>query len=377
LITKYIHLIPTILKKNTFTIKGLAQELGISTNVIKKIINTLSNQFGINFIYDKKNREYILADNEVFNLLNNNSMTLNDVFLYILLSIISSSNLKNKKKALLFYYFIINNFDSLKSFIDRNYILTEYVSDFRKDILFTDTPIDFNLFTKIRDAINNKKELRVLVDNLGIITYINLVPLYIAFLKGEWFLIYISENINQNINQDINQDINENINENTNENTSDEKLLETNKNIEEKIENEIKKFLYTNYPKIDFIKISDIKEIFYTGRIFEGSIDSFIEDALPELAFYLKLNHKYKVKIEFSNIFIYDILKVWHPSQTIEIINKDGINSKIILTLEITNLNNLFMWVASFGKNAKIIEPELVKIKYIEYLNSIIDYNKD
>jgi len=35
------------------------------------------------------------------------------------------------------------------------------------------------------------------------------------------------------------------------------------------------------------------------------------------------------------------------------------------------------MWVASFGKNAKIIEPELIKIKYIEYLNSIIDINKD
>jgi len=366
LITKYIHLVPSILKKTTFTIKGLADELKVSTNVIKKIINTLSNQFGINFIYDRKNRKYILADNEVFNLLNNNNnITLNDVFLYILGNVMNSSDLKNKKKALLFYYFIINNFNSLKSFTDRNYILGEYVSDFRKDILFTDTPIDFNLFTKIRDAINNKKELRVLVDNFGIITYINLVPLYIAFLKGDWFLIYISENINENIN------------ENTDKNTDDEKLLENNKDIEEKIENEIKKILHTNYPKIDFIKISDIKEIFYTGRIFEGDIDSFIEDALPELAFYLKPNPKYKVKIEFSNIFIYDILKVWHPSQTIEIINKDSINSKIILTLEITNLNNLFMWIASFGKNAKIIEPELIKIKYIEYLNSIIDINKD
>jgi hypothetical protein len=195
------------------------------------------------------------------------------------------------------------------------------------------------------------------------------VPLYIAFLKGEWFLIYISENINENIN------------ENTDKTINDEKLLENNKDIEEKIEqkieNEIKKILHTNYPKIDFIKISDIKEIFYTGRIFEGDINSFIEDSLPELAFYLKPNPKYKVKIEFSNIFIYDILKVWHPSQTIEIINRDTINSKIILTLEITNLNNLFMWVASFGKNAKIIEPELIKIKYIEYLNSIIDTNKD
>lgn len=52
-------------------------------------------------------------------------------------------------------------------------------------------------------------------------------------------------------------------------------------------------------------------------------------------------------------------------------------NSKIILTLEVSNLNNLFMWLSSFGKNAKITEPELVKAKYIEYLNSIIDFNKD
>ncbi|MGC8815037.1 MAG: WYL domain-containing protein [bacterium] len=364
MINKYLHLIPYILKKDVFTIKGLADELKVSPNVIKKIVNTLTQQFGINFIYDKKNKKYILADNEIYNLLNNNFLTLNDILFYILSTLINSSNLKIKRKGLIFYYFIINNNNLLNSLVNENYILSEYVKDFRKDILFNDVPIDFNIFTKIRDAINNKKELRVLVDNFGVFTYINLVPLYLAFLKGEWFLIYISENFQENFEKNFETF------------TLENKQNPKNQNIEDKIQNEIKKILYNNTQyKIDFIKVSDIKEIFYTGKIFEYNIDGFIEDALPELAFYFKPSPKYKVKIEFSNIFIYDILKVWHPSQNIEIIKKDNINSKIILTLEIANLNSLFMWLSSFGKSAKIIEPELVKTKYIEYLNSIIDIN--
>ncbi|MCX7871437.1 MAG: WYL domain-containing protein [bacterium] len=379
MINNYINLIPYILQKNSFTIKGIAEELNVSPNVIKRIVNTLSQQFGINFIYDKKTKKYILADREILNLLNENSIELEDILLYILCSAISySQDLKIKRKSLLFYYFITNNKKYSQKIANKSYILGEYVKDFRKDILFTDVPIDFNIFTKIRDAITNKKELRVLVNYFGIVTYINLIPLYLAFLKGEWFLIYASFEFSDNL--DVNN------------------LQQNEERIEEKIQDEIKKVLTVssdlldknltssegikknfenNLYKIDFIKVSDIKEIFYTGKIIDYSIDSFIEDALPELAFYFKPLTKYKVKIEFNNIFIYDILKVWHPSQHLEIINNETMNSKIILTLEVSNLNNLFMWLSSFGKNAKITEPELVKAKYIEYLNSIIDFNKD
>ncbi len=394
MINNYIYLIPYILKKNSFTIKSVSEELNVSPNVVKKIINTLSQQFGINFIYNKRSKKYILTDKEVFNLLNENSFELEDILLYILSSAISSSDLKIKRKALLFYLFIINNVKYSRKITNKNYILSEYVKDFRKDILFTDVPIDFNIFTKIRDAITNRKELRVLVDYFGVVTYINLVPLYLAFLKGEWFLIYASFKFSDNINI---------VNSQTENNENQQKNIAVQEKIEEKIQNEIKKILSNNIDlvnknlvdnsldksedienyledfayKIDFIKVSDIKEIFFTGKIVNYSIDNFIEDALPELAFHLKPSTKYKIKIEFNDIFIYDILKVWHPSQYLEIVKKENSNFKVILTLEVSNLNNFFMWLSSFGRNAKIIEPELVRIKYIEYLNSIIDFNKD
>lgn len=61
-----------------------------------------------------------------------------------------------------------------------------------------------------------------------------------------------------------------------------------------------------------------------------------------------------KLKIENPKIMRLMSETVWHPSQTIEK-QKDG---SLIMTLKVTDTQELFSWILGWGDKVKVLEPE-------------------
>ncbi|MCX7759028.1 MAG: WYL domain-containing transcriptional regulator [bacterium] len=315
MISKELELICILYENEELKISDIAKKLGVSNNTAKKLIDLLSKQYAFNIFFDKKRRTYSLVQHKIEKQYTKMEFWA-DILMYIFYIISKSEEQKLKGLALALF---CNFFKFRKKFYD-----SKSTKFFDEDMLFLidDTSLfyvkemDYNLFIKIKSAISNKNEVRVtVVDRLNSgFKRVNMFPIYLAFLRKNWYLIGFSEN---------------------------------------------------EYIVFD---INDIKEIFLTGRVLEEDVDVSLEDAIPEIREYIIPNKKYSVLIDISDyIKIYGI-GFLHPSQKI-IKNKD----RVLLQLEIVNLPMLFRWLSSYGRLMKIVEPEIVKQKYVDYLMDIVD----
>ncbi|MCS7244150.1 MAG: WYL domain-containing transcriptional regulator [Candidatus Calescibacterium sp.] len=315
MISKELELICILYENEELKISDIAKKLGISNNSAKKLIDVLSKEYAFNIFFDKKKRTYSLLQNKIEKHYTKVEFW-KDILMYIFYIFSKSEEQKLKNLAVTlfcnFFKFCKNSHDSKSAkFFDEDML---FIIDDAS--LFYVKEMDYNLFIKVKSAISNKNEIRVtVVDRLNSgFKRVNMFPIYLAFIRKNWYLIGFSEN---------------------------------------------------EYIVFD---INDIKEIFLTGRVWEGDVDVSLDDAIPEIREYIIPNKKYSVLIDISDyVKIYGI-GFLHPSQKI-IRDKD----RVLLQLEIVNLSMLFRWLSSYGRLMKIVEPEIVKQKYIDYLMDIVD----
>ncbi|MFN3995857.1 MAG: helix-turn-helix transcriptional regulator [bacterium] len=324
ILQKEIELVSILYEKEKLKLSEIAKNLKVSLNLARKLVDNLSKKYFLNIFFDRKKKVYYLLQNEI------EKNYLNVQFWYHLLMIVfhflsKSENTKLKNMSILLLFNFLRFFK--EKLIDKDSSVFKF---FDEDFLFllNDTflnyvkEMDYFLFMKIKTAIANKNEIRVTIDDRlsASLKRINLLPLHLAFLRNKWYLVGFDQEI-------------------------------------------------YNYLVID---IEDIKEVFFTGRVWEDEIELSVEDAIPELREYLVPSKKYQVHLDISEYVKVYGLGFLHPSQ--KIYKKD---EKVVLYLEIANLPILFRWLSSYGKVIKILEPEIVKQKYIEYLLSIVEsYNE-
>lgn len=315
---KEIELLSLFYTNEELKISEISKKLSISTNNAKKLIDSISNKLGFNIIYNKKKRTYCLLQNEI----EKNHIDVDfwaSLLMYIFYLISKSEDIKIKNLAVILLWNFFNFYKTFEKDEKYKFFDFDFLFLLNNSLLFYVKELDYNIFIKLKNAINNRNEIRItVVDRINSgFKRINLFPLHLAFLRNNWYLVGFCEN---------------------------------------------------EYIVMD---VEDIKEIFFTGRILEEDIGFSVEDAIPEIREYIIPNKKYKILLDITEyIKVYGI-SFLHPSQKII---KDG--DKILLQIEIVNLSILFRWLASFGKVIKIIEPEVVKQKYVEYLLSIVDqYN--
>lgn len=315
---KEIELLSLFYTNEELKISEISKKLSISTNNAKKLIDSISNKRGFNIIYNKKKRTYCLLQNEI----EKNHIDVDfwaSLLMYIFYLISKSEDIKIKNLAVILLWNFFNFYKTFEKDEKYKFFDFDFLFLLNNSLLFYVKELDYNIFIKLKNAINNRNEIRItVVDRINSgFKRINLFPLHLAFLRNNWYLVGFYEN---------------------------------------------------EYIVMD---VEDIKEIFFTGRILEEDIGFSVEDAIPEIREYIIPNKKYKILLDITEyIKVYGI-SFLHPSQKII---KDG--DKILLQIEIVNLSILFRWLASFGKVIKIIEPEVVKQKYVEYLLSIVDqYN--
>lgn len=315
---KEIELLSLFYTNEELKISEISKKLSISTNNAKKLIDSISNKRGFNIIYNKKKRTYCLLQNEI----EKNHIDVDfwaSLLMYIFYLISKSEDIKIKNLAVILLWNFFNFYKTFEKDEKYKFFDFDFLFLLNNSLLFYVKELDYNIFIKLKNAISNRNEIRItVVDRINSgFKRINLFPLHLAFLRNNWYLVGFWEN---------------------------------------------------EYIVMD---VEDIKEIFFTGRILEEDIGFSVEDAIPEIREYIIPNKKYKILLDITEyIKVYGI-SFLHPSQKII---KDG--DKILLQIEIVNLSILFRWLASFGKVIKIIEPEVVKQKYVEYLLSIVDqYN--
>lgn len=320
ILKKEIELISVFYQNEKLKLSEIAKNLNISLNLARKLVDNLSKKYFLDISFDKRKKVYYLLQNQL------EKDCLNVQFWYVLLMVIfyHLSKVENKKVKNISVLLMFNFLKFLREKVED--LDTPTLKFFDEDLLFllNDTllnyvkEMDYFLFIKIKTAITNRNEIRVTVEDRlsASLKRINLLPLHLAFLRNKWYLVGFSEEI-------------------------------------------------YNYTVID---VEDIKEVFFTGRVYEDEVELSVEDAVPELKEYLVNLKKYQVHLDISEyIKVYGV-GFLHPSQ--KIYKKDD---KIILQLEIANLPILFRWLSSYGKLIKILEPEIVKQKYIEYLLSIVE----
>jgi len=315
---KEAELLALFYQNEQLKISDISNKLGISKSITKKLIDKLIKSYSINIVYDKKTKSYYLLQKVIEKEVLKVSFW-EELLLFIFYSFIRSDNSKLKQLFLLlmynFYNFVnVSKSNSNKMFFDSDLL---FVSD--DSFLFYVKEMDYTLFIKLKHAIVNKNEVRVsFYDRISLIVKrVNVYPLYLSFLRKDWFLISYSPD--------------------------DQNYL--------------------------VINVEDIKDVSLTGRVFDDNFSGFVEDAFPELREYIVPSKKYTVLLDFSDyVKVYNI-GFLHPSQKII---KD--NDKVFLQLEIANLSIFFRWLSSYGKLVKILEPEIIKQKYIDYLLSIVDF---
>ncbi len=317
---KEVELISLFYEEKELTVKNIAQKLSVSFNIAKKLIDNLSKNYSFNIGFNKKTKKYFLVQNEIEkNYLQVNFWSYLLMKIFYILSNVQNEKIKNLA-VILWFNFI--KFCKEKYTLESQsfeFIDQDLISVLNENMLNYTKQMDYNLFIKIKNAISSKNELRIVIEDRinGGLKRLNLFPLHLAFLKNNWYLIAFAEN---------------------------EYLV---------------------------FQMDDVKEVYNTGRLLEESIDLSVEDAIPELKEYIIYSKKYQVVLDITDyVKVYGI-GFFHPSQRI-IKEKD----RILLNIEISNLTILFRWLSSLGKVVKIVEPEIVIQKYIEYLLSIIDnYN--
>lgn len=319
MIPNELKLLCLLYEKEELKVSDIAKNLGISSNRVKKLIDVLSKNYNINIGFDGKKRVYYLPERRI-QAYHDNPYFWASILIYIFYIMVRTDNQRVKNLAATLLWNFINFYNE---HFDKKAKVDE-LKFFDNDILFLlDDPslfyvkdMDYNIFIRIKSAISNKSEIRITVIDKHSSGYkrVNTFPIYLAFLRKNWYLVGFSEN------------------------------------------------------QYQIFDVNDIKEISLTGRVLEQDIGISVEDAIPELREYIIPSKKYSVLIDISDyVKVYGI-SFFHPSQKITV-NQD----KVYMRLEIVNLPILFRWLSSHGKLMKIIEPEIVKQKYIEYLLDIVD----
>ncbi len=315
---KEIEILALLYEKGELKVSEISKILEISTNKVKRLIDLLQKEYSFNIVFDKKKKTYSLVQSvlEKYSL---DYQFWASVLIYIFYIFSKSDNQKLKNLAML----LLGSF--IKFCRDKNinafdkYFDVDLLFMFNEATLFYVKEMDYGLFIKIKNAIQNRSEVRItVVDRLGGgFKRINIFPLHLVFLRNNWYLVSFADNEYHVFNMD------------------------------------------------------DIREIFLTGRVMEEGMEFSVEDAIPEIREYIIPSKKYNIKLDITDYFKVYGIGFLHPSQKI---SKD--KDRIIMDLEVANLAILFRWLSSFGKLIKIIEPEIVKQKYIDYLMSLVeDYN--
>ncbi|MEN3014545.1 MAG: WYL domain-containing protein [bacterium] len=325
MITKEIQLVSLLYDKPEIRLSEIAKTLKVSTNQAKKMIDSVSKELGLALKYNKKNRTFCLVQQEI----ERSYMKVefwSQVLMYIFSVLSRSEDKRVKNLACMLlsnfakFYMNQNSTENQSSHLSNQPLDLDFLFLLNETLLSYVKQMDYFTFVKIKNAIVNKNEIRITVIDRLTSGYkrVNLFPLYLSFLRNSWYLVGFSDN---------------------------------------------------EYVVFD---VDDIKEIFLTGKVWEGEINFSVEEAIPEIKQYIVRSKKYNVKIDITDYLKVHKLSFFHPSQRIEF--HDG---KVFLRIEIVNLFMLFNWLSSFGTLMKIVEPDEVKQKYIEYLMSIVNsYNE-
>jgi len=317
---KELDLLALFYQENELKISDISKKLKVSKNMAKKLVDSLVKNYFVNILYDKKKRAYFLAQK----LIESESLNIKfweELLMFILYSFSKTDNekLRNLSILLLFNFYKFYDFYNQNSEDKKVFFESDFLFFLNENFLFYVKEMDYTLFIKIKSAIVNKNEIRVsFYDRIDLmVKRVNVYPLYLSFLRKDWFLIAYSPNDQ-------------------------------------------------NYVVIN---VNDIKDVGLTGRSFEEDFSGFVEDALPELKEYIIPSKKWTILLDIDEyVKVYGI-GFLHPSQ--KIFKENG---KVFLQLEIANLPIFFRWLSSYGKLIKIVEPEVVKQKYIKYLLSIADW---
>ncbi len=128
----------------------------------------------------------------------------------------------------------------------------------------------------------------------------------------------------------------------------------------------------TAFGEIRTLAVERIQEITKTGSSFEYPKD-FDPEELLESAFDIVYEDPIDVKIWFSaNQARYIKERTWSKTQKI----KDQKDGSIILSMSTSGWWDVKRWVLSYGRNAKVLEPEELKKEIVDELTTAKDSYK-
>ncbi len=290
-------LVKLLVRLGPLTRDELIQALNISPRKLRSLLASLR-QKGFKVFYDRRTRTYHLLafenpDSAVFFILS---------YIYF--------NLTNERVKRYIGSYLQERF-GLEPISGINF---EDFGGFRDQLFMSSIDIGQEMFWKLRSAIAEQKELRIIYRESRDSSpqWFVVRPIYLAAIKGYWYLI----------------------------------------SYEPSVEG------------VKLYRLDKIESAFATGRKFKVSDNFFLEDHLPELAPLLKPGRKHKVVVEFEHGMEWVKDRIWHPTQKIENL-QDG---RFRLEMEISNIEEFMAWLSSFGYKAKLISPKHLIDSYKTYL---------
>ncbi|MGQ9706067.1 MAG: helix-turn-helix transcriptional regulator [bacterium] len=312
-----IFLIHQLISSNKYPNREkLANEVGVDKRTITRYVRWMKDFLGAPVDFDKKNNGYYYS--RPFDLMPCN-LSAKQVLMFFLLNKVAEGLWKEDSSLS-----VSDIISKIKNYTDEKIIASVEEKTDKIDIkIGKPREIDSEIFHNLLESLFEKVQCEISYSSISTGPTIRIIePYHLINISGDWYIIAYCH-----------------------------------------IRDKVRTFALSRINSLKLLKRPF--EIRGTFNIEEYLSDSFVLERGEEV---------YNVKIKFSpKVSKLAKERVWHKSQRVELLY-DG---SVILSMNLSGLNELKRWVLSFGENAEVLEPPELRESVrssVEKLNEIYEY---